>query len=607
MTDGRNSLAAWRAAVSLGWDIAPHAPLPFLAVLLIQVANGARNGLYAWLTAGVINGLVTGRGAVGATAWLAAVLVMENLSWTYMWPARSWLTDLAVLRVEGRVLARASEEPLLRFSDPEWLDLLSRGTSDIGDRMGRWLGGIFDLLGAVVQVAGMLAAVFALGGGVVMVVALVAASAVNILSQGRLAGVELRRSQRQARPRREAAAWSGLLSLRGAAAEVRTFDLGDWLRAQWESAYRACAAEDLAASGRRLRWGGVSNAADVGAYVAVLVLAGQAALRTGPDRAAGVFVALLEAALQMQGFFANLLGTAGNMHEHSTLVGDLAPLLFGAGGGMAVPPPPAQGPPTDPRPTAVPVAVHMESLTFRYPRADGDAVADLTASVRPGEVVALVGPNGAGKSTLAALTLGLLDPAKGSVQLVGGAPAGARLSAVFQDFVRYTLPVRDNVGFGALDLHAAETDLREALRQSGSHLASGDLDAWLGPEFDGTDLSGGEWLRVALARGALARPGLIVLDEPTAAIDPLAEVEIVRRLLEVGRQRTAIVVSHRLGIARAADRILVLDHGRLVEEGHHDDLLRQDGLYAQMWRAQASWYAPQREGGAAEPGADGGG
>lgn len=593
-------LASRRASVALGWEIATHAPLPFLATLGIQIANGARNGLYAWLTAGVINGLVAGRGAIGWSAWFAAVLTMENLSWTYMWPTRGWLTDLAVLEVERRVLAGAAAQPLLRFSDPQWVDLLSRGTRDIGDRMGRWIGGIFDLFGAVIQVVGMLIAVFALGGGPTMILALILASAVNIFAQGRLADVELRRSQRQARPRREATAWAGLATLRAAAAEVRAFNLGAWLRARWESAYRACASEDLVASGRRLRWDGLSNAADMGAYVAVLVLAGHAALRAGPIRAAGVFAALLEAAAGMQGFFSNLLGTAGNMHEHSTLIADLAPLLFEDQKAVAArrgepgsAHPPTLAAATTPTAPAVPaVAVDIDRVTFRYPRATEDAVRGVTAMVHPGEVVALVGPNGAGKSTLAALVLGLLTPAEGTVRLDGRTTEQTRSSAVFQDFVRYTLPVRDNVGFGALERLAVDSELRGALRQSGSHLADGDLDAWLGPEFDGQDLSGGEWLRLAVARGAVANPGLIVMDEPTAAIDPLAEVDLVRRLLALGRVRTAIVVSHRLGIARAADRILVLDHGMLVEEGHHDDLLRAGGLYARMWRAQASWYTP---------------
>lgn len=175
---------------------------------------------------------------------------------------------------------------------------------------------------------------------------------------------------------------------------------------------------------------------------------------------------------------------------------------------------------------------------------------------------------------------------------MGDGPYPPRVSAVFQDFVRFALPVRDNVGFGDLARLGEDAALRGALRRAGSDLVDGDLDAGLGPEFDGRDLSGGEWLRVAIARGVLPETGLIVLDEPTAAIDPLAEVDLVRRLLDLGRGRTAIVVSHRLGIARMADRILVMEAGRVVEDGTHAALLDAGGLYARMWRAQASWYAP---------------
>lgn len=164
-----------------------------------------------------------------------------------------------------------------------------------------------------------------------------------------------------------------------------------------------------------------------------------------------------------------------------------------------------------------------------------------------------------------------------------------RASAVLQDFVRYTLPVRDNVGFGDLARREDDAALADALERAGSDLGAG-LDTWLGNEFGGPDLSGGQWLRLAVARGILPEADLIVMDEPTAAIDPLAEVDIVRRLLALGRSRTAVVVSHRLGVARAADRIIVLDQGRVVEEGTHEHLLSRDGLYARMWRAQASWY-----------------
>ena len=174
----------------------------------------------------------------------------------------------------------------------------------------------------------------------------------------------------------------------------------------------------------------------------------------------------------MQGFFANLLGAAGSMHGSSALVGDLAPLLFPDERAAGAAAPRAGGASPDAPPTGAPggpVAVRLEDVAFRYPRAGGDALHAITATLHPGEVVALVGPNGAGKSTLAALVLGLVQPVRGTLG-IGDGPVEAgrpRASAVFQDFVRYTLPVRDNVGFGAVGRLGADRHLGAALDQAG--------------------------------------------------------------------------------------------------------------------------------------------
>jgi ATP-binding cassette subfamily B protein len=580
---------SWRRAAGLAWDVAVQAPGPAALSLLIQLVNGARSGLYAWLTAGLVNHLVAGAGALPWAAAFAAVTTAENLTWVYMGPARQWLTDMAVLRVQARILRQAAEAPLARFFDPDWADRLARATGDLGERIGRWLGGGLDLVGTAIQMLGLLAAVLALGGGWGLAAVLAAASLTGVHAQGRLAAVELERSRRGARPRRLAGAWSDLATRRAAAAELRLFGLSTWICGRWEEAYAAVAAEDARAAGRRLAWDGMQTAVGIAAYGAVLALAGLAAWHAGPARGAGVFAGLLEGSFTLQGVFDQFLRTAGRMQEHGALVEDLAALLpqpAPAGGAKA---PEARAVPGDGRP--VPVAV--AGVHYRYPGAAEEALRGVTLRLAPGEVVALVGPNGAGKSTLAAVLLGLLEPTAGSARVGEAGTAAPRASAVFQDFVRYALPLRDNVGFGALERLHDDPALRHALEEAGSSLAAADLDTWLGPEFGGRDLSGGEWMRVAIARGVVGQGGLVVLDEPTAAVDPLAEVELVRRLLALGRGRTAIIVSHRLGIARNADRILVLDRGRVVEEGRHEELLARGGLYARMWGAQAAWYAAE--------------
>jgi ATP-binding cassette subfamily B protein len=254
--------------------------------------------------------------------------------------------------------------------------------------------------------------------------------------------------------------------------------------------------------------------------------------------------------------------------------------------------------------------VELRQVSFRYPGADENAIENVTLSLRPGQSVALVGENGAGKSTLVRLIAGLYHPDGGTVHIDGVDLRNAadetrfqRLSAVFQQYQRYRMTLLDNVRVGApgdrVGAPQAEPAEREraaaALTQAGFYDRQGehpgtDLETMLSREFGGTDLSGGEWQRVAIARGLYRPHDTIILDEPTAAIDPLEEDRVYRTFLDTARGKTAIIVTHRLGLARTADRILVMERGRIVQDGSHAELIAAEGLYARMFNAQAAWY-----------------
>lgn len=254
--------------------------------------------------------------------------------------------------------------------------------------------------------------------------------------------------------------------------------------------------------------------------------------------------------------------------------------------------------------------VTLHQVNFRYPGAAENAVEAVTLSIHPGESVALVGENGAGKSTLVRLIAGLYHPDSGSVSVSGvdlrdaaDATRFEALSAVFQQYQRYRMTLLDNVRISAPpgDL-AVEAGSREcataALIQAGffdreGARAGAELETMLAREFGGTDLSGGEWQRVAIARGLYRSHDTIILDEPTAAIDPLEEDRVYRAFLETARGKTAIIVTHRLGLARSADRILVMERGRIVQDGSHAELIAAPGPYARMFHAQAAWYERQ--------------
>lgn len=240
--------------------------------------------------------------------------------------------------------------------------------------------------------------------------------------------------------------------------------------------------------------------------------------------------------------------------------------------------------------------IRVEHMSFRYPEGE-EVLKDLSFSISPGETVAIVGENGAGKTTLVKVLLGLYQPASGKVSYGDTEISGvqeelvtANNSAVFQDFTKYCLSLRENVAISQsgepMDWERAEGLLREVGFRGGEMSA----DAMLGREFGGMELSGGNWQKLAIARGLYRSHELIALDEPTAAIDPLLEESILNSLVQMDQGKMKLIVTHRLNTVQFADRILVLERGRMAGLGTHAELLEGNPIYAKLWAAQAKWY-----------------
>jgi ATP-binding cassette subfamily B protein len=232
------------------------------------------------------------------------------------------------------------------------------------------------------------------------------------------------------------------------------------------------------------------------------------------------------------------------------------------------------------------LAIDAENLVYRYPGDTKNAVDGVTLKVKRGETVAIVGLNGSGKTTLVKLLTGLYAPASGALARTG------RTSAVFQNVQRYPLTLRENVTVSdperAEDGARAEKCLRESAVDAAA-LADG-LDTPLGRALGGAELSGGQWQRVALARGLYRTCDVIALDEPTAAIDPIEESRLYGQFRALADGKAALLVTHRIGSARIADRIVVMDAGRIAEQGTHETLSARGGLYKKLLDAQAKWY-----------------
>ncbi|MCL1858663.1 MAG: ABC transporter ATP-binding protein/permease [Oscillospiraceae bacterium] len=249
--------------------------------------------------------------------------------------------------------------------------------------------------------------------------------------------------------------------------------------------------------------------------------------------------------------------------------------------------------------------VIIENASFKYPNAEKESLKNINLVINPGETIAIVGENGAGKTTLVKLLTGLYKPTEGSVKIgetdvntISYKSLFESVSGVFQNYQRYALTLKENIqiaDFSTEENTGSQTKVDKILEENNidknnTDIFPNSLDTMLSREFDGVDLSGGQWQRIAIARGFYRDSDIIVLDEPTASIDPIEESAIYKKFVEIAKAKTAVIVTHRMGSAKIAERIVVMKDGEIAEIGSHDELVQKGGAYADMYDAQAGWY-----------------
>ncbi|MDE2814782.1 MAG: ABC transporter ATP-binding protein, partial [Gemmatimonadota bacterium] len=601
-----------------------------LGIVAVQILLGFQPALLIYITQHLIDTVVVsaGTGGVGfeqALPWLIAFGLVLLLTSDVQWKIR----DTLHLRLEQnlehalghRFLAKASKLPLVFFEVSAFYDHLERAKTP-GHAVNRFFFAAMHLFQAGIKVLSI-AAMFAPVSPWISLALLIV-----LVPQIRLTIEQSRRfmsfTYGQTEEMRRAGYVDQVLTGRGEQKEMRLFALHQTMSQRWRAMRRALREQLWGQKRQQVRGNlpgtGLRIGISAGVAVALAYFLGDRLLTPGR------FVALFRGVDDMLGAGSSLSFNARELQELTIQVGYVREFLDlpEDDGAWMQQPPAAHGPPHNrPFPKPLREGFAVEDVWFAYPAADAakgetprPVLRGVNLRLKPGERVALVGENGAGKSTFAKLLLGLYQPTSGEIAVDGvryreidqTSLAGA-VSAAFQDFFNFELIASQSIGIGALGSGGSdqEADLwpawlppdpaivENAARQAGVDAIAARLPQGyatpVGHILDGGQgLSGGEWQRLALARAFIRQPELLILDEPTAALDPMAEAEVYRQFSELLAGRTALLISHRLGSARMADRILVLKDGRIAEQGHHDDLVAKGGVYAAFWEEQASWY-----------------
>jgi ATP-binding cassette, subfamily B, bacterial len=492
--------------------------------------------------------------------------------------------------VSLRVMDHASQLDLASLEDPEFYDRLERARVQATDR-DVLFSSIGQLLQSAIMLAVMAIALATYSSWLLAVLVLCAIPAFSGESRFMLDAYALAR--RLTPLRRELDYLRTLCSSREAAKEVRIFNLGNYFQGRYSSRFEQVDLQTRSYAKFRMRWasvlGMIVSAGYYACYASLVIDAWHGHITIGTLTFLAGAVAAANSQLQM------VFTQFSHVSEQALYLTDLVALLD-------TKPKIRSSPMALPAPRRIEHGIEFRNVSFHYPGSNRLILNNLNLRIDPGEHVALVGENGEGKTTLVKLVARLYEPTSGAILLDGVdlrdyslEDLRRQFAIVFQDFCRYDFPLRENIGVGKVDRLRSDEALWEAANRSGmngfvSRLPNG-MDQMLGRRFEGgVDLSGGQWQRVALARAYIGDAQLLILDEPTAALDAAAEAEVFQKFADLMQDKTSIIISHRFSTVRMADRILVLADGQVAEEGTHSGLTVAGGRYARLFELQAANY-----------------
>jgi ATP-binding cassette subfamily B protein len=502
----------------------------------------------------------------------------------------SLLGDLYMQHISTRVIEHASTLDITAFENPDYYDRLERAKAQATDRIA-----MVQMIGTLTQqvLTTITLSVYIASYSIVLLALLIAGTIPALLGESHFAFLNYAKNFIQTPMRRRMDYLRDVGGSKEAAKELKLFGLRHFLVNSFREMADVIFAQNVGLSKRRLLAGILLSLLATSGYYAAYGLTLWDTIQ-GKFQVADLFVlisAILQVSANLQQIFVNASGVADQALFLTDLLKffEMKPTVTSKPGAIKIPRPIQKG-------------IEFHNVSFAYPGTDRLVLKNFNFHLHPRERVALIGGNGEGKTTIVKLITRLYDPTEGEI-LIDGVDLRDydmedlchEIGVIFQDFMRYEMTARDNIAVGRIEERDRADRIEKAAEMSLADEViaklSGGMDQQLGRRFEGgVDLSGGEWQRVALARAYLRDAQLLILDEPTAALDARSEQEVFQRFAELTQGKMALLISHRFSTVKMTDRIVVLSKGVLVEEGTHEDLVRKGGLYAEMFEMQAASY-----------------
>jgi ATP-binding cassette subfamily B protein len=575
--DSGPAVVTWGIVLRLFVAVAPFGIAKIAALIVQDIADVLRgmaldHNFWKLVAAEVVLNVVLG-------------LLMRAIDYTDALLANRYTQYVSV-----RVMEQAARLDLTTYEDPTFYDRLERARVQATDRLA-----MIQQMGRLIQQV-ITTAVFsaALAWASPWLVLLMALGVLpSFVGETHYAFLGYAKNFRQTPAKRQMDYIRQVAGSREGAKEVKLFGLHGFFMEKFKGLAAGIYREDTALARSKLVVGGllgvIGTLGYYGAYIYVI-------WRTlGGEYNIGQFTFLTTSIQQASSNLQQVFSTASGIADQALFLTDLLaffeiiPTVDANPGGLKFPKEIRQG-------------FEFRDVSFAYPGTERRVLKGFNLKLRPGERIALIGENGQGKTTVVKLITRLYDPTEGEILLEGInlreyslEDLHRNIGVIFQDFVRFEMTAGENIGIGRVDRPHTQDELEMAAQKSLADTVvkklSGGYEQMLGRRFEGgVELSGGEWQKIALARAYLRDAELLILDEPTAALDARSELEVFERFAELTEGKMALLISHRFSTVRMADRIVVLEGGRLIEEGTHNQLMSQGGVYAGMFEMQAASY-----------------